>query len=401
MNRQKPQPFETPLSTSLLDIEAKTRGNTFSWRGQFSPQLIDALINAYCQADDVIFDPFGGSGTVLNESARKGHEAHITEINPAAWMLSRIYELSTVPKSTKVKALKSIRDNFLSELTKGSPSGDYEINPEDIQRIAGRLSKSGNAQESIILSAAVVMLDIHNKKPTASRLAKVIDELETKCMSLPPAHKPIKAHLSDARRTPFEQNTFDFVITSPPYINVFNYHQNYRASVELLGWDLLKVAKSEIGSNRANRGNRFKTVVQYCIDICAVLEELHRVCKPSAKIILVVGRESSVLGVSWKNSALVKEIAEQSGQFDCVLIQERKFKNMFGQTIYEDLLHLTPVMSAKCNSTKAKEIALQSIRSAIETSVSKNKGLLRQIIETESEIKGIPLFSPQDHPLSK
>lgn len=401
MNRHKPQPFETPLSTSLLDIEAKTRGNLFSWRGQFSPQLIEALLKAYCQADDVIFDPFGGSGTVLSESARLGHEAHITEINPAAWMLSRIYELSTLPNSTKIKALKKIRQNFLSELTKGALTGDYEINPEDIQRVAGTLSKSGNAEESIMVSAAVVMLDIHNKKPTAFRLAKVIDELEAKCMSLPLTQNPIKSHLSDARRTPFAKNTFDFVVTSPPYINVFNYHQNYRASVELLGWDLLKVAKSEIGSNRANRGNRFKTVVQYCLDMCAVLEELHRVCKPSAKIILVIGRESSVLGVSWKNSALVKSIAEKSGQFKCVLVQERKFQNMFGQTIYEDLIHLTPVESAKCNSKMAKEIALQAIRSAIETSVSKNKGLLQQILEAESEIKGIPIFSPQDHLSSK
>ncbi len=60
-----------------------------------------------------------------------------------------------------------------------------------------------------------------------------------------------------------QENQIDFVITSPPYINVFNYHQNYRQSAEILGWDLLKIAKSEIGSNRANRGNRFYTIIQF------------------------------------------------------------------------------------------------------------------------------------------
>lgn len=401
MNRHKQQPFEIPLSTSLLDIEAKTRGNLFSWRGQFSPQLIEAILTAYCKEDAVIFDPFGGSGTVLNEAARLGHEAHITEINPAAWMLSRIYELSTIHKSIRLKTIQAVRKNFLEKLTEKTSAGEDKLDPVNIQSVARRVSEVGNKFEDLIVSAAIVMLDINNKLPTVSRLSKVIDELEVKCLSLPITSKPIKAHLSDARRTPFKNDTFDFVVTSPPYINVFNYHQNYRASVELLGWDLLKVAKSEIGSNRANRGNRFKTVVQYCLDMCAVLEELHRVCKPSAKVILVIGRESSVLGVSWKNSALVKMIAEQSGQFKSVLVQERKFRNMFGQTIYEDLIHLLPVKSAKCDTKKAKEIAFRAIRSAIEGSASKNKGLLQEILEAESEINGIPIFSPQDHPSSK
>lgn len=32
------------------------------------------------------------------------------------------------------------------------------------------------------------------------------------------------------------------LITSPPYINVFNYHQKYRRSVEALGYDVLAIA---------------------------------------------------------------------------------------------------------------------------------------------------------------
>ena len=49
-------------------------------------------------------------------------------------------------------------------------------------------------------------------------------------------------------------------------------HQNHRAILELLGFDLLHVAASEIGSNRKNRGNRFRTVIQYALDMEASLE---------------------------------------------------------------------------------------------------------------------------------
>jgi Zn-dependent metalloprotease len=107
-----------------------------------------------------------------------------------------------------------------------------------------------------------------------------------------------------------------------------------------LGWDLLKIAKSEIGSNRANRGNRFLTVIQYCLDLVAVLQELQRVCQKETRIIFVVGYQSTVLGVPFYNSEIIVELVKQSGVFDSVLTQKRQFKNKFGQIIREDLLHL-------------------------------------------------------------
>jgi hypothetical protein len=67
----------------------------------------------------------------------------------------------------------------------------------------------------------------------------------------------------------------ELIVTSPPYINVFNYHQNHRAILELLGFDLAATsAASELGSNRKNRGNRFRTVIQYALDMEAALESL-------------------------------------------------------------------------------------------------------------------------------
>lgn len=45
--RRNPLPLNTALSQTILDIEEKTRSNLFSWRGQFSPQLVEHLILAY------------------------------------------------------------------------------------------------------------------------------------------------------------------------------------------------------------------------------------------------------------------------------------------------------------------------------------------------------------------
>jgi hypothetical protein len=89
----------------------------------------------------------------------------------------------------------------------------------------------------------------------------------------------------------------------------------------------LKIAKSEIGSNRANRRNRFLTVTQYCLDIALVMRELQRVCKYNSRIIFVIGHESNVLGVPFSNTKIILEIARQSEMFKIINQQSRVFKN--------------------------------------------------------------------------
>jgi len=86
--------FDKPISKEKLDIVEKTRTNLFPWRGQFSPQLIEIILSAYCLPNSVILDPFVGSGTVLLEAGILEFEAYGFEINPAAWILSKIYEFN-------------------------------------------------------------------------------------------------------------------------------------------------------------------------------------------------------------------------------------------------------------------------------------------------------------------
>ncbi len=102
---------------------------------------------------------------------------------------------------------------------------------------------------------------------------------------------------------------------------------------------MLKIAKSEIGSNRANRGNHFYTVVQYCLDIADTLKELSRVSKKDARLVFVVGHESNVLGVPFYNADIIERIGIESGLYRKVLRQKRTFKNKFGKIIREDLIN--------------------------------------------------------------
>lgn len=69
---------------SKLDVQEKNRANLFNWRGQFTPQFVEYILESINLDDNaVVADPFAGSGTVLIEAIKKGHSSVGFEINPA------------------------------------------------------------------------------------------------------------------------------------------------------------------------------------------------------------------------------------------------------------------------------------------------------------------------------
>jgi DNA modification methylase len=386
--------FAKPVPAHLLNIEEKNRSNLFAWRGQFSPQLIEYLLEAYCLPGSVVIDPFAGSGTVLLEAARAGLTAFGFEINPSAWSFSKLYEFANLPPESREKVISELRAGIAAEFPIILFS-ESELPPEEIESRIIRISRDISDKAKILCNALVVLLDIFNNRISNDFVQSKFFELANSVRSLPYSDRPIKADLRDARCLPLENQSADFVITSPPYINVFNYHQNYRRSVELLGWDPLRVARSEIGSNRANRSNRFYTVVQYCIDIADTIRELARILRPGGRAVFIVGYESKVLGVPFRNADIIEKIACESGMFDMVLRQQRVFKNRFGQTIREDILNLTKQAYRNGHQppkTVGRNVAFKALQSVMSSVPDKNRPLLNAALSRKYETDGTPVF---------
>jgi len=391
-------PFTNSLNRKLLDLENKTRSNSLAWRGQFSPQLIELFLRSYSSPDCKILDPFLGSGTVLCEAGRLQLEAYGCEINPAAYFFANFYSLINTTLEVRLSLFDRvhslINDYFFdSDLF----FGKKVILPE--KEIKAKLiaiyQELKNSLEKLVIETLIVSLDFFKPGLSLSRVFDKLKYLRDLALSFPFSRKPLKALLSDARELPFPDNYFDFVVSSPPYINVFNYHQQYRSSTESLGWDLISVAHSEIGSNRKFRQNRFYTVVQYCLDIFLALQELNRVCQKGAKIIFVIGRESNVKKTPFYNGDLFKSIATQSGMFELLLAQERVFKNKFGQFIFEDIFHFSKVnKSSTFSLTTAKSVAHEALVAALSRVPPKEKEDLEQAILAVNNIKPSPIFSP-------
>ncbi len=312
-----------------LNIDNKTRSNLFAWNGQFSPQFVETLLNHYSKENDVIIDPFAGSGTTLFEAARKGLSAYGMELNASAYYMAKTYELANKTFYERNILIETVENIILNILE-----------PDEIlPTLTNIIQKNTSSDISSLISTLIILMDLFNNDLSISILNKKWNELKRIVLEIPFSMATIKVDIGDARNLSLKTNEATLLITSPPYINVFNYHQKYRRSVEVLGYDVLTIAKNEFGSNRKNRGNRLLTVIQYCIDMALSIKEAIRVCNQEARLIYVVGRESNVLGYSFCNSQLIFEIATEIFNLPFLLRQERVFKNRFGQLIYEDILH--------------------------------------------------------------
>ena len=359
---------KTSLPQGSLDIVEKVRTNPLPWTGQFSPQLVEELLTAYAPSNGVVLDPFVGSGTSLVEAARQGLAACGSELNPAAVILARVYQLVNLGSGARRVLLDRLRDRIFEAV--GAPYGPLFFNGERelpnrsaLEAALVKLWRESTPGPAQCLAAALVVLcDFHRENMDADLVHKMWLRLERTVCILPASTEPVMVHHEDARALPVISSSVDLVLKSPPYINVHNYHQKFRRSVEALQWDVLTIAQSEIGSNRQNRGNRFLTVIQYSLDMALALREMARVAKDGARLILVVGRESSVRGTRFFNGELVAEIAVQSVGLKLQMRQERLFRNRYGVDIYEDILHFRATNETPDESfslTAARRIAGQ------------------------------------------
>jgi DNA modification methylase len=330
---------------SNLDIANRVRTNLLPWAGQFSPQLVEELLAAHGQRAGVVMDPFVGSGTSLVEASRLGKAAWGNDINPAAAILARVYCLVNVGVSDREAALDSLENRLLQIFEPyNAPlfSNQSVIGPSqaDQESALVRLWRESATEVSRILAAALVVLcDFHRQDLSTVKVRRNWLRLAEVVRSLPVSSESVVVFQADARELPIESDSVDLVLTSPPYINVHNYHQKFRRSVEALGWNVLTIAPSEIGSNRQNRGNRFVTVIQYALDMVLAIREMVRVARPEARLILVLGRESTVRHVPFFNGELVAELAVRGVGLDNERRQERQFVNRYGSRIREDILH--------------------------------------------------------------
>lgn len=205
----------------------------------------------------------------------------------------------------------------------------------------------------------------------------------------------IKACLGDARNiAKISNQKIDLIVSSPPYINVFNYHQNYRGIIECFDYDILNVANSEIGSNRKHRSNRYKTVVQYAIDMGHMMYNASKALRIGGRMVLVVGHESNVRKTPFFNSEIISELANKIEGLRIEDRNQRHFLNRYGEDIKEDIITIVKgcETDTPLDIEAFENIGITQLMLACKYAPDEGRDGLMSVIEHKEEVFESPIL---------
>lgn len=389
------------LEQMKLDVKNKHRSNSFNWKGQFTPEFVEYLLDCYANDNCIVADPFSGSGTVFSEAINKNMSCLGFEVNPSAYFMSKFYEYAMCSIEERQELYEKFRfsiGRYVMDLPDDQmvyvDSIDYRDSYINLLRFSKYIAQNIDSRLIPFAINVLFLCEKDKKMSLKNSLIQNIVYIRDLFFSLPFVKKSVVANLGDARNMGLQyKNKVNLVITSPPYINVFNYHQNYRGIIECFGFDVLKVAASEIGSNRKHRQNRFKTVVQYAMDMGHTILNTSLSLQRGGRMIFVVGKESMVRKIPFYNSKIIADIVEAIPSLCIESLNERKFGNRYGECIREDVFSIVKQKNdAPVDLSVFEEIGLNHIKKALSYASSDLKVDLLSILNKNDIVYESPIY---------
>lgn len=397
--------MKTILDQAKLDVVDRRETNLFDWKGQFTPDFIKYLLEVYSKPGMTVADPFVGSGTVLYESLSKDLNCIGYEINPSAYYMAKFYEYATLSieeRNAIIKEADNILGSKLSAYSEDdmvfvkNEDDDYRLSYHNLLKLATSISPLLTERTKSFLINIMFLCEKDKKLSLIASVNKNFEKVKAKILQLPYTKASVNAFMRDSRSMGSDyKESVDLIITSPPYINVFNYHQNYRGIIECFDFDILGVAKSEIGSNRKHRSNRLKTVVQYAIDMGNAVYNSALSLKEGGRMIYIVGVESTVLKTKFNNSKIIQDIVKLFPELSIEALNYRQFTNRYGQNIKEDIITINKNSAIKSclSDDDYKHIGFNHLTAALGEASDSVKEGIRQIVSEEDKVEPSPILN--------
>lgn len=258
----------------------------YPYKGKFHPQMIRALLNIIgVEAEDLVLDPFVGSGTAAVEAQLLGARFTGFDASPVCEILGQVktqsHQVTQQIETHKSKVIASISSNlslFDDRASFGEVMG--EIDDARVQRffqVARLLSLSDNVRRGRELAASFA-------RNVEAMLVSAHDYGEvTQSLSIP--LQSVCIQRGDARHLPLEAESVDAIVTSPPYSIALDYVANDAHSLDAMGYDVEAIREDFIGV----RGRGKERVELFERDMETALSEMFRVLKPGKHCVLILG----------------------------------------------------------------------------------------------------------------
>lgn len=283
---------------------------------KFIPQIPRKAIGSWSNPGDLIYDPFCGSGTSLLESKLMGRRSVGTDNNSVAILASKaklanytLRDLEHAQKFLKELGVRITNSKQRSELIPTNKNFLYWFQPDILEKLAilkGLIQEEEDPIQSLLMavfSSIIVRVSYQDsdtrysrkirdvpvddvEKIYTSRLKEVLGQLPAIMKSNLPESLVYQA---DSRNVPFiESESVSLIITSPPYLNAYDYHKYHRQRIHWIDGKFEYARDVEIGSHDEFTRNN-ATPDSYFSDMNSCFKEWARVLKRNGHCLIVVG----------------------------------------------------------------------------------------------------------------
>ena len=250
-------------ASNFVESDYFARHRWYYYKEGFSPNLVRTAIESReLTPKHIILDPFNGSGTVTLTAAEHNIPSVGIEVNPFTTFVAKTKTLNTNPKvlsilfeETYENAVLGRRYSHLekySTFTELSGKDKWLFNLDILRSFYGGYSylENNNSNASKMLRLALInsIMDVSNAKKDGKCLRYKSTWKELKfskndfLLEFEKHYKKIKEdieHTTIKRRPKIynadsrsilkkQDSNFDLIITSPPYLNTFDYTDIYR-----------------------------------------------------------------------------------------------------------------------------------------------------------------------------
>lgn len=283
---------------------------------KFIPQIPRKAIRAWTKKGELVYDPFVGCGTTLLEACILGRSSIGTDNNPIAILVSKAK--TTCYSTADISALRAFAYEVDQKLPNLRPQRNLIPNNKNFlywfsKEILGGLS----ALKSMILakpepirtillavfSSIIIRLSFQDSDTRYAKIerevkpadiakifkGKLADVVKRIPEVIVPQRAPVAVHLADARNVPFiESNSVSLIVTSPPYLNAYDYHKYHRQRIHWIDGNIEFARDMEIGSHDEFTKPNARPD-KYFTDMDACFSEWWRVVKKGGRCLVVIG----------------------------------------------------------------------------------------------------------------
>ena len=279
------------------------------YHGKFIPQLVEVLLDRYLPPGGHVLDPFAGSGTTLVQALESGMDATGTELAAFNCLLMRVktdrYDLDALAAELRdlVERLETLRTKARPNAYMRrwySPTAARELlafrahaHSDVLRVILSRAARSARRAAHFDLEAPAEPMTgpywcfKHRRtcRPVESANAFLrryaLDTLaRIEAFGEVRSDREARVLHADAREVVYE-DTFDGVLTSPPYPGLIDYHEQHRYAYELLGLEQRRELELGTGATKP-------ALEEYSEGIARALANAASALAPDAPVLIVV-----------------------------------------------------------------------------------------------------------------